>query len=376
MSASTRYLAPVLVVLAAVAFSWNHWSATPRWTVDGLYYEAQRLELGGASAQEARRQVFFDDERYADARHDAFGARAIRPDWVDYSATFYRRRWLDPAIAAALGPAFGTRSLLLVSLGGFVACGLLLYLLLRTRFSAVVAAVVSVAALALQPLEGVSFVPLTDSTGLALLFLAILAGYRALNGSWRWVALWAATLGLLSVTRDSGIVVLVAMLVMAAVYRSRRALVLLATGVAAALPVTAVFRLPVREEVAYTLNWHEPTNAGWGWIAMHYPGGLAHAVAHDLIFAVAHPATGLFFLVGAAGLAATIGRADRYRTLLQGCALGGLAFLLANPNPGGSDFRLELVLLPAAAVGLAVALEGVLARRFSLRTESTEPTTA
>jgi hypothetical protein len=47
-------VAPAVVLIAAIAFSWPHWSAPVRWAPDALFYEAQAHELMGQPAREAR----------------------------------------------------------------------------------------------------------------------------------------------------------------------------------------------------------------------------------------------------------------------------------------------------------------------------------
>jgi hypothetical protein len=124
----------------------HRWTRPPHWSPDGLFYEAQRLEVAGASAEDARTRVFFADPRYRAARDHAFPPQSptrttlLNRRWVEYSAANYRRRWAVPAAAAAISPLFGQRSLLIVSLVGYVLLAALLYLWLRLRFGALVSA--------------------------------------------------------------------------------------------------------------------------------------------------------------------------------------------------------------------------------------------
>src|SRR5205823_3701606 len=102
------------------------------WGTDSVFYEAQVLELEGADAAEARRQAI---AVYAGAGASEDELRPFRNErWVSESARNYRRRWAVPVAAAAASPIFGDRSLLLVSLAGYVATGIALFALLRRRF--------------------------------------------------------------------------------------------------------------------------------------------------------------------------------------------------------------------------------------------------
>jgi hypothetical protein len=114
----------------ALAFSWSHWSAVPRWTTDGLFYEAQTLEVTGTPAGLARQEVFSGPL----GRSAIDGGTHIHDRrWIEFSAAFYRRRWVVPAMAAALRPLVGVRGLQTVSLLGYVLVGVFTYLLARLR---------------------------------------------------------------------------------------------------------------------------------------------------------------------------------------------------------------------------------------------------
>jgi hypothetical protein len=352
-------LALPAVLVAAVVFVGHWWTRPPHWSPDGLFYEAQRLEVAGASAQDARTRVFFADPGYRAARDDAFPPQSptrttlLNHRWVDYSAANYRRRWAVPAAAEAVSPLFGERSLLIVSLVGYVVLAALLYLWLRLRFGALVSVAVTVVTLSLPPLREWSFIPLTDSWGLAVMLAAFYAAHRVLARPGKaWLVAFAAATAALSFTRDDGIVVIVATLAVALLYGRGRAWWLAAAAVASTLPAVLAFGVPASREAAYVLNGYQPAHGGWGFVARHYPRGLANWLSHDKTYVLAHAGVAVFFAVGLL-LVLAHGRAtDDFARLAVGAAIGGIVFLLLIVNPPGTAFRLELVLLPAAASGI------------------------
>src|SRR5204863_2868584 len=122
----------------------------------------------------------------------SFAERRRGDAWVEYSAPRYRRRWLVPALGAALSPLFGERSLLIVSLVGYLLAGLALFVLLRERAGPWTSAAVVCGCLLFVPLREWSFHPLTDSWGVAALAagLWLLARARASAGR-GWLVAWS-----------------------------------------------------------------------------------------------------------------------------------------------------------------------------------------
>jgi hypothetical protein len=363
LSAEVRRHLGVLAVILAAIFSPGHtWTNPSHWSPDGLFYEAQRLEVGGAAAQNARNRVFFTDPGYVHARDDAFPigsptrAALLNHPWVEYSAAFYRRRWAVPLAAEAISPLFGQRSLLLVSLAGYVAFAVLLYGWLRIRFPSLVSAAVTIAALRLLPLREWSFLPLTDSWGLAVLLVSTYASYCVLTASRRWLAIFFPAMAVLAFTRDNGIVLIVAALVLALLYRRREGWLLAGAGIAATLPAWLAFGVPARTQLSYILNEYQPATGGWAFVARHYPRGLADLLSHDRTYVLNHVGVGLFFVAGLLVLLWRARTKDAYTQLVCAAAVGGVAVLLMTPNPTGTGFRLELVLLPPVTCGIAYGL--------------------
>ena len=118
---------------------------------DGLFYEVQRLQVEGHSEAEATRIVFGGAiaRQTADIEdRPSHVRRVLDPDWVEYSKRFYRRRWLVPAVAAAVAPIVGEqpgRALRWASLIGYLLVAPVLFLLLRRRFPPGLSAALAVA---------------------------------------------------------------------------------------------------------------------------------------------------------------------------------------------------------------------------------------
>jgi 4-amino-4-deoxy-L-arabinose transferase-like glycosyltransferase len=266
---------PIALVAVAVAFTWPPWSAQRRWTSDSLFYEAQARELTGTPAAVAREEVFFGpigrsvpDSRVRDRRH------------IAYAAPFYRRRWVVPALDAALKPFFGIRSLAIVSLLGYVLSGLFVYLLARRRFRAGVAFGAGLFTLWFPPLRTWAAYPLTDTMGVATLALALCAAHWSLSGRRSRLFAWGASIMLLAFTRDAAAIVVFAGLWVALARRTRRSLALVATGVLAAAPAPIFFGAPLRQQLALTFSRNDvPSDSSWHYILTHYRAHLDGLIA-------------------------------------------------------------------------------------------------
>lgn len=341
----------------------------PYWSPDGLFYEAQKKEVQGASAQQARREVWAGDAAAQLKRAERDlppGLRRVdNPAWVEYSAQNYRRRWTVPALAAALDPVAGERSLGLVSLLGFVAFGPALFLLLRRRFAPASAIGATLPMVVMPPLLTQAPSAGTDTWGLTLLTVGLLLALLVRDRGPRWLAGWIAAVLLLSFTRDATAILVIAAAWLAFQERSRRMVAVLATGIAAALPAPLLFSLPLREHLAYVFNdLRIPTDTRWSAILGEYPSALVELVRSDLRYPLetaVPPYTMVLGVLALAGLATVVAhavRGDRFARYMTAAGAGGLLMILAVPDP--TDLRLELVLLPVAATGVAL-----LAERFS-----------
>ncbi len=354
-------VAAALAVTALLTMS-GTLSDPVRWSPDGLFYQARSLELQGADRNEALERVFQGPLGAEMRRVDP--DRSGDPAWVSYNAKFYERRIAVPAAAAALEPVAGDRAILDISVAGFVAAILAIFALLLLRFRLPVAAVVTLATIALPALRHHSSFPLTDSWGVALQTGAFIAGLLALERGPRWLLPWTAAILLLSFTRDSVWIPIIAALGVTLTQRSRDSVALLGCGVAAALPALLIFSLPLQDLLATMLNGIQPSaDTSWGFIADRYPGAFADLLQAD----GGHVRDGAWYSAAflAAGLALLFllgwgRRRTPTTTFLQGGALAGLGYVLVVPI--FSAFRLELVLVPMAAYGLALGADWAIER--------------
>lgn len=352
----------VVVALVGIGFVAVHWNDRYQWKPDSLFYEAQLLRVQGTPKDEALRKVFTGPlaaPRVAEELRDTPPTRrtVASPAWVSYSSRFYERRWVVPALGAAVEPVLGDDALRAVSLAGYVLTGLLVYALLLLRFRPWIAAVVAVGVLALDPMRYWSLLPLTDSLGVALEAAALATAVLALRQPRPWLPIFALTMLTLSFTRDATLVVVAGLAWVALRERSRRALLTLATGVAAALPAPLLFGAPTREIMAYTLNqFRPPARATWSFIRSRYVDGEKGLVKDDLTYLIHHPYAGLFAVGGILALYA-IRNDDTSTKLIRGAVVGAIALLLVAPNY--TALRLELPFVPLAAYGVALGLDAV-----------------
>jgi len=348
----------------ALASVWDTAEDPVVWTPDALYYQARLLEFRGVDHDVALDRTF-DGPLSAElqARDPNHTGNA---DWVEYNEPFYERRIAFPLAGAALYDVAGNRSLLYLSLAGYVATILALFAFLLLRFRVAIASVVTLGAVFLPPLVNHSSYPLTDSWGLALLIVALTAAVLALERGLRWLPLWIGALLILGFTRDSTWIPVLATAWCAFRYRSRVPVTLFATGLLAALPPLLLFQVPVRELLAELVNGLEPSSdTSWSFILGHYPGALLDLVRANVGFLRRGEWYTAFYLVGGVvSLLLFVWRRPATRSpttaLMTAGAVAGLLYVFA--APAFSAFRLELVFLPMAAWGLALVSEVVAAR--------------
>jgi hypothetical protein len=285
---------------------------------------------------------------------------------------FFARRWLVSAMAAAIEPVFGLRSLLTVSLLAYLLLGPALYLLLRRRFSPGISTAVAAICVLAPPVREHSFMPMTDSSGILLETLALLAASLALERGNRWLIPWIAAVAALSFTRDYHLVPLIGVVCVALHQRDRRSALVAGSGIAAALPAPLILGgASVRENLAYVLSGFDPdapADASWGFIMREYPPQLWDMIHFDVYYGsnylgweavpwyvgLALAGVGLLLLVFKGTPAA-----DPFFRLQRYSWIGAVAAVAA-AGPQESFFRLELVFLPLLAVALALVAQRVL----------------
>ena len=339
---------------------------------DGLFYEVQRLEVEGHSEAEATRMVFGGaiGRQTADIEdRPSHVRRVLDPDWVEYSKRFYRRRWLVPAVAATVAPIVGEqpgRALRWASLIGYLLVAPVLFLLLRRRFPPGLSAALAVACTLAPPVYKWSLGMRVDSWGLMLEALGLLAAVLVKDLGRRWLVLWVAAIAALSITRDATAILLPAVLWLVIAERGdpdarRTNLALLGTGVAAALPAFLVGGTPVRDQLAYVIVGYKiPDHNSWSFIAAHYMDQLWRTFKADLSYPLDFPfPVAAVLYVGLAVAAAAIvavavnpARRDPYFWLAKAAIPGCILLLLLANN--AQAYRLELVFVPVAAIGLAI----------------------
>jgi hypothetical protein len=346
---------------------------------DGLFYEVQRLQVQGKSEAQATREVFDG----AIARQTAeiedepsHERRVLDPHWVEYSKRFYRRRWLVPAVAAAVAPIVGDhpgRALRWASLIGYLLVAPVLFLLLRRRFSPGLSATLAVACTLAPPAYKWSLGQRVDSWGLMLEALGLLAAVLVKDLGRRWLVLWVAAIAALSITRDATAILLPAVAWLLFVERRdpearKTNLALLGTGLAAALPAFILGGTPVRDQLAYVITGYKiPEDTSWSFIGAHYWDQLWRTISTDLTYPVDFPlpVAGVLYLGLALAVAALVAvalrpsRSDPYFTLMKAAIPGCIVLLLLANNP--QAYRLELIFVPVAAVGLALLAQRGLA---------------
>jgi hypothetical protein len=347
------------------------------WTPDALYYQARLLELRGVSREEALERTF-EGPLSAELRgRDPH--KTGNPEWVAYNRPFYERRIAVPAAGAVLYPHAGDRSLLYLSLAGYVASIVALFGLLLLRFGVPIAAAVAVATIFLPPLRDHSSYPLTDSWGLTLEIAALAMAILALDRGMRWLIPWVAAIALLGITRDTTWIPIAAVAWCAFRYRSRVTGWLVGTGIAAAVPALVLFEVPVRNLLALLVNDSEvPADPTWGFIVSNYPAAVLELLRANVGFLRRGEwYTAAYFVVGIVVLFLLVRRRpDRLGqagTLLTAASVAGVLYVLAAPV--FSAFRLELVLVPMAAFGLALAAEAASAWARTRATARAGPST-
>ena len=239
----SRLLSPTalgaLIVLAiALASARSAWPGPVNWTPDGLFYQARVLTIRGETQQQALHHTL-DGAPMQELVNAEF------PNLHDLlpfqNPGFVRTPRTRPTVGCSCprSPPLSTRASAHAasrSSRSSVTCSraLALLALLRSRFGPWTSTGVAAGCALLAPLRFWSFRPLTDSWGVALEALCLLAGVLVLERGPRWLPAWIAAVVALSLTRDAAIVFVAGAALLAVVERRRRPLWLALTGAAAA----------------------------------------------------------------------------------------------------------------------------------------------
>jgi hypothetical protein len=374
-SVSARRAAPALVVfLVALAASLHAWIEPVEWKdPDSLYYQAKTLSFRGEDERTALHEAFrspiaselLAGEREAIREHPNFDRQYTDPKWIDYTARFFDRRPFVPLLAAGVYPVFELRSVLAVSLVGYLLLALTLFAFLRRRFSLWLSAAVASVCILAPPIRDTSFVPMTDSWGLFLATFALLSAALVYERSERWLIGWIGALVLLSVTRDDSVVPLVAVGCLLLHQRDRRSLLLVLSGVLSILPAILIFgNTSVKENFSYAFSgFNPPYEESWKFVLHYYPENLRNLISMDASYGThLGAATGFLWYLGLAIalfgvvlLVKRLWRPDVYFQLAAYALPGAALYVLLFGR--WSAMRQEIVFVPALAVALALAAE-------------------
>ncbi|HWO83451.1 MAG TPA: hypothetical protein VNM38_06650 [Solirubrobacterales bacterium] len=374
-SLSARRAAPVVVVfLVALAASLHAWIEPVEWKdPDSLYYQAKTLSFRGEDERTAPHEAFrspiasqlLEGEREAVREHPDFDRQYTNPEWIDYTARFFDRRPFVPLLAAGIYPVFELRSVLTVSLVGYLLLALTLFAFLRRRFSPWLSVAVTSVCILAPPVRDSSFVPMTDSWGLFLATFALLSAALVHERSERWLIGWIGALALLSITRDDSVVPLVAVGCLLLHQRDRRSLLLVVSGVLSILPAILVFgNTSIKENLSYAFSgFNPPYEESWKFVLHYYPENLRNLISMDAGYGThLGAATGVLWylglgiaLFGVVLLVRRLWREDVFFRLAAYALPGALLYVLLFGR--WSAMRQEIVFVPPLAVAVALAAQ-------------------
>jgi hypothetical protein len=351
----TDALCCLALVSLAILLSVRAWTAPIAWDPDGLAYQAKTLEYSGVPHSEALSRAF--------ALRGLATPQTARIELLAESEAqfasdmrWYRRRVVVSEAASWVRPVLGDRSLLAVSIAAYVLFGAALYILLRLWFARPFALLVTSLVLAFPPLQRWSFAPMTDSAGVLSLTLALIAATLTVRRGRRWLPLWAAAIAIGSFTRES-IAAAVAASAVLVIRRAPRSISLFAVGAAALAPAALLLRYPMRLAFANVAARHLRVPVDTSNLALLKHWAIL-AIGSPLYDLVSQPLwTGILLVTVAMTLFARVGGADS--AIPQAAAVGALIYLASFPSM--SDLRLEIILLPAAAIGTGLLAQDIVA---------------
>jgi hypothetical protein len=252
---------------------------------------------------------------------------------------------------------------LAVSLTAYVLVGVALFGFLRMRFGPATSLAASGITLLFPPLQRWSFHPMTDSAGLVAVLVALTMLALTVRDGRRWLMPWMLVIGIGSFTRESVAVPVIAAALLA-FRRVTRALALFTTGVLATAPASLLlgysYKLAFAESSARQLS--VPIDASTAALAEHW-----------VVLAVMYPIWEVYDQpIWTAVLVLSLVLFVRRRTptvvdsVTGASAAAALIYLATFPIP--TNLRLEFVFIPAAAYGIALAVQAA----FSLVTRANQ----
>lgn len=361
------------VLLVALLASLHAWIEPVEWSdPDALYYQAKALGFRGEDEREALHRAFrspiadevLQGEREARREDPQLKPHFTDPAWIDYSSRFFERRLVVSLLAAAIYPIFELRSVLTVSLIGYLLLSLALFAFLRRRFSPWLSAGVASLVILAPAVRAASFVPMTDCWGLLLETCALLAAALVFDRSERWLWGWVGAMALLSITRDDSVVPLVAVALLLLHQRDRRSLLLLGSGIAAVLPAILIFgNASIKQNLAFAFSdFNPPYEETWKFILHYYPPNLERLLSSDLGYGThlgwEAPLWYLGLAIAAAGvvlLALRVRESDPFFRLAAYALPGAVLYVALFGKYSG--MRQEIVFVPPLAVAMALVLD-------------------
>jgi 4-amino-4-deoxy-L-arabinose transferase-like glycosyltransferase len=360
-------------VLVAVAVSLHAWIQPVHWKdPDALYYQAKTLSYRGEDERAALFRTFrgplaaeiLAAERESVRKNPDYLRHYTNPKWIDYSSRFFHRRIFVSLAAAGIYPLFGERSVLTVSLVGYLLLSFALFAFMRRRFGPLTSGLVAAVCLLAPPLREWSFIPMTDSWGLLLETCALLAAVLVYDRGTRWLAAWVGAMALVSITRDTSIIPLVAVACLCLHQRDRRSLLLLGSGVAAILPALLLWgNASIRGNLAFAFSgFNPPYEETWKFVLHYYPRNLEELLRGDFNYGSGLGLEAPFWYLGLALALIGVGmmvwrlrRADPFFRLATYSLVGAVVYVGLFGRY--SEMRQELAFIPGLAVALAVAGE-------------------
>lgn len=361
-------LAAVLAVTTVLVV---HWAPHSFWSPDALLYQTRVEQIRGASEEEAIAHVWEGPLaagfRAGDAQRALEDQALADPDWIPYHYDLFGRRLLVPLFAALIDPIAGTDSLEVVAILGVFAFALLLYALVRQRFTPLACGIAVTVCLLWPPMRW-AFMPLTESWALALICAALLAALFAVERGREWLWVWGAAVLALGFTRDLTPVALGAAGLLMLTLRNRRSVELGVIGLLAALVAPLIAGASLRGHASFGFSGSRiAEDSGWGYVIERYFSGVESAFSRNFeylfdaeprfleeglpLFPMTLPILAGVLMV----LLVRSDRSDVFLPLMRGAMLGGIAYLLL--LPGFHALRYELVFLPVAAAGMAAGID-------------------